>query len=117
MMLASNVTFRGTNKFIDNTAVSGGSIYLSDSVMTLNGINVFLNNTASNYHGKRGVKSNEMCYNSSLKTIIRIGSGGAIFCSISYLKVYERSNFTGNVAKSSSGGTIAVDVWRPYHSR
>ena len=35
-----------------------------------------------------------------------IGSGGAIFCTTSYLRVCEHSNFTANVANSMSGALL-----------
>ena len=47
MMFASNITFRGSIIFTDNTAVSGGSIYLThNSILTFNGTSLFLNNTS-----------------------------------------------------------------------
>ena len=110
MMLASNITLKGTNIFVNNTALSGGSIYLSDSILTLNGATLFLNNEASSYYSNRTL-SMSLYTNYSVDTVqINIGSGGAIFCSTSYLRVYYygHSNFTGNFAEYS-GGAIAVD--------
>ena len=49
MLLASNVFISGTNMFFNNTAASGGSIYMSDSILTLSGANLFLNNTSIRY--------------------------------------------------------------------
>ena len=50
MMFASNITFRGSIMFTDNTAVSGGSSYLThNSTLTFNGTSLFLNNTNSSH--------------------------------------------------------------------
>ncbi len=51
MIFASNITFRGSIVFADNKAVSGGSIYLThNSILTLNGTSLFLNNVYTFSH-------------------------------------------------------------------
>ena len=42
---SNNITFAGNNKFYSNIASRGGSIYLLDSMLMLNGTNLFMNNT------------------------------------------------------------------------
>ena len=109
MMVASNITFRGNNVFLNNTAASGGSIYLFDSRLTLNGTNLFLNNTSSSYSEELINGKMSSCNYHTEKIKRYTGSGGAIFCITSYLRVYEHSNFTANVAKST-GGALLVDT-------
>ena len=111
MMLASTITFRGTNIFVNNTAASGGSIYLFDCILTLNGANFFLNNTALWYSQETVDRKMASCNHHNMETLTygSSGTGGAIFCNATYLRVYEHSNFTGNVA-NSSGGAIALDT-------
>jgi predicted outer membrane repeat protein len=95
MIFASNITFSGNIVFTDNTAVSGGSIYLThNSTLTLNGTSLFQNNTSnfsqemiymiqkcyqacSNINSMRKIKLNLLCN----------GSSGAIVCNNSYLTV------------------------------
>ena len=108
MMLASNITFSGTNIFVDNTASSGGSVYLSDSNLTLNGANLFLNNTSLRDDQKDTTVINKSVCDYSMETTY-IGSGGAIYCNASYLRIYGNSNFTGNFA-NISGGAIRMDT-------
>ena len=105
MMVASNVTFRGDNVFINNTAASGGSIYLSNSTLTFNGTSFFLNNTSLGYSENRTLS----LYHIVEKIELKNGSGGAIFSTTSYLRLYEYSNFTGNLA-DSSGGAITMEA-------
>ena len=107
MMLASNITFSGTNNFVNNTAISGGSVYLSDSNLTLNGANLFLNNTSLRDDQKDTTVINRSVCDYSMETT-DIGSGGAIYCSASYLRVYGHSIFTGNVAEFF-GGAINME--------
>ena len=108
MMFASNITFSGTNNFVNNTATSGGSVYLSDSNLTLNGANLFLNNTSLRDDQKDTTVINKSVCDHSMETT-DIGRGGAIYCysNASYLIVYGHSNFTGNVAEFSGG---AIDM-------
>ena len=105
--MASNITIGGTNTFVNNTAVSGGSIYLSDSMLTLNGANLFWNNTSLRY-GQEVINrtiSFNLYYNNNYSES-NSGSGGAIFCSTSYLRIYGYSNFTGNFAKYCGGAIV-----------
>ena len=95
MMVASNVTFRGDNVFISNTAASGGSIYSSNSMLTFNGTTLFLNNTSLGYSKEVINRTLSLC-NIVEKIELKNGSGGAIFCTTSYLRFYEHSDFTGN---------------------
>ena len=48
MMSESSAIITGNNTFADNTAYAGGSIYLSNSTLRLNGPNLFKNNEALN---------------------------------------------------------------------
>ena len=106
MMVASNITFRGGNIFVNNAAISGGSIYLSDSRLTFNGTSLFLNNTSQRVINKKLSLCN--CHDIVDKNLtINNGSGGVIFCTTSYLRLYEHSNFTGNSA-AMFGGAIAM---------
>ena len=115
MIVASNVSIRGTNNFVENTATSGSSIYLSDGMLTLNGTNLFLNNGAS--RSGRAVVFEYDYYNKLCKYHVSIDkrrmrsvyNGGAIFSITSYLRINGHSNFTGNIAKSY-GGAISVDT-------
>ena len=106
MMVASNVTFRGNNVFINNTAASGGSIYLSNSMLTFNGTSIFLNSTSLGYSKEVINRTLSLC-NIVEKIELKNGNGGAIFCTTSYLRFYEHSNFTGNSAELF-GGAIAM---------
>ena len=109
MMLASNITFSSTNNFVNNTATSGGSVYLSDSNLTLNGANLFLNNSSLRDDQKDTTVINKsVCDHSMETTDIPLASGGAIYCNVSYLRIYGNSNFTGNVAEFS-GGAIHME--------
>jgi predicted outer membrane repeat protein len=108
MILASNITFRGSILFADNTAVSGGSIYLThNSTLKLTGTSLFLNNicTSSQDVMKRKMQS---CNNINTMREIKLdnGSGGAIVCNNSYLEVYFYSNFTDNIAEWHGGAMI-----------
>ena len=108
MMLASNIIFSGTNNFVNNTATFGGSVYLSDSNLTLNGANLFLNNTSLRDDQKDTTVINKsVCDHSMEATDTPLGSGGAIYCNVSYLRIYGHSSFTGNVAESVGG---AIDM-------
>ena len=87
MMYASNITFRGSSVFADNTAASGGSIYLThNSTLTLKGTSLFHNNTSNsiqevmnrkilscnNINAMREIKLANSCYGG-------YRSGGAIW--------------------------------------
>ena len=110
MMVASNVTFRGDNAFIYNTAASGGSIYLSNSMLTFNRTTLFLNNTSLGYSKEVINRTLSLC-NIVEKIELKNGSGGAIFCTASYLRF---SNFTGNSADMfgaaivTTAGTLTI---------
>ena len=106
MMVTSNVTFRGDDTFINNTAISGGSIYLSDSRLTFNGTSLFLNNTSLGYSKEVLNKALSLCKYRDIVDEINNGSGGEIFCTTSYLRFYEHSNFTGNLANSLGGAIL-----------
>ena len=99
----SNVTLIG-NAFKNNTANSGGAIYLYRSHLYLKSINTFTNNIViplgNNYNGI-------LC---ELKEIEHInGSGGAMFSHNSTLKSEGDLRFTGNCALDrGSGGAIAA---------
>ena len=104
---ASNITFRGSNVFVGNTAATGGSIYLSGSNLVLNGVSLFQNNTSLMY-SKEAVNKTELHCNYRMeRKVITIGSGGAIFCFNSCLKVHGHSNFSANVA-NLYGGALFV---------
>ena len=57
MISASNVTITGNNYLVGNAATKGGSIFLFNSMLTLNGTNRFMNNTAS----VTSLDNNTMC--------------------------------------------------------
>jgi hypothetical protein len=109
MIFASNITFRGSIVFADNTVVSGGSIYLThNSELTLNGTSLFQNNTSSEELMNRKVLS---CNNINSMREIKLsplnnGSGGAIICNNSYLEIYYYSNFTDNIAGRYGGAMM-----------
>ena len=93
LIFASNITLTGSI-LANNTAASGGSIYLTDnSTLSLNRTSLFLNNTSSkevmgrkilscnNINSMRRIKHTSS-YHSSYN------SGGAIVCNNSYLDIY-----------------------------
>ena len=63
MISASNVTITGNNYFVGNAATKGGSIFLFNSMLTLNVTNRFMNNTVSvtSHRQERSLDNNIMC--------------------------------------------------------
>ena len=103
MMSASNASITGNNTFFDNAASSGGSIYSYNSILKLNGSNLFTNNTA---HGQGRFLDSTCNYNTN--TIYDAG-GGAITLIKSALIVSGYSLFERNTAHSlQDGGAISA---------
>ena len=108
MISASNVTITKNNMSIGNTATAGGSIFLYDSTLMLNGTNRFINNTSRGRSQVRGLDS--MC-NYTISNYMYYLGGGAIICVKSTLMINEYSSFTRNTATSlSDGGAISAQV-------
>ena len=113
MIIASNITFRGSIVFANNTAASGGSIYLThNSTLTLNGTSLFRNNTSNssqevinrkcnNVNSMREIKLTNSYYHGNYR------SGGAIVCNNSDLEIYYYSDFTGNIAGLNGGAIMS----------
>jgi predicted outer membrane repeat protein len=109
MMFASNTTFRGSIVFADNTATSGGSIYLThNSTLILNGTGLIRNNTSSQEIMNRKMLScNNIDPMREIKlSLLNNGSGGAIVGNNSYLEIYYYSNFTQNNAEWHGGAVM-----------
>lgn len=103
MISASNIMITRNNTFVGNVASAGGSVYLYDSVLKLNGTNHFMNNTS---HGQRRIFDSVCDYNT---TTTYIRGGGAIACIESTLTVNGYSLFERNAANSIlDGGAIAA---------
>ena len=104
--------------FTDNTASYGGSIYLTyNSVLTLNGTNLFQSNTSNFSHEVINAKKLS-CNNINPMREINFnlllqynGSGGVIICNNSYVETYYYSNFTHNIA-GQYGGAMALNTCR-----
>ena len=116
MMFASNITFRGSIMFANNTAASGGSIYLThNSKLTLNGTSLFRNNTSNSSQEVMNRKCNNVNSMREIKlTNSYYGnyhSGGAIVCNNSDLEIYHYSNFTDNIA-GLNGGAMMLNTCR-----
>ena len=99
--------FTGDNKFVGNTGLFGGSLYLFKSIVTMNGISTFVNNNSS----KGELSHNFNCAYAvgGIDYWIR-GSGGAIYCKLSTLIINcEYSIFANNSAQDSGGAISAQD--------
>ena len=114
MMYASNITFRGSIMFANNTAASGGSIYLThNSTLSLKGTSLFRNNTSNFSQEVMNNRKILSCNNINSMREIKLtnstsnGSGGAIVCNNSYLDIHYYSNFTHNIA-GQHGGAMAL---------
>ena len=105
MMLTSNITFRGSNMFAYNRAISGGSIYsVANSTLILNGTNLFLNSTSSKYSEKLVNRRMSLCNYHHVENAN--GSGDMLFN-------YASSNISGNFSLSTNvakyyGGAMFV---------
>ena len=101
--------------FANNTAASGGSIYLThNSTLTLNGTSLFRNNTSNSSQEVMNYRKILSCSSVNSMREIKLTnsyygsyhSGGAIVCNNSYLEIYHYSNFTGNIAEQHSGAMM-----------
>jgi predicted outer membrane repeat protein len=102
MISRSCVTFFGNNTFSGNSASYGGSLYIFDSVVTLSGINTFVDNTSPDDI------FDSQCLEGDEDDQLR-GSGGAIYCSSSTLRINcEYSVFANNFANNFGG---AIHAW------
>ena len=118
VMSESSAVTTGNNTFANCAASAGGSVYLFNSKLTLNGINIFLNNRvtvrvkvrrflgwvetrhyASCNHGTRNYNPIEIRY------YRENAHGGAILCSNCTLLINEYSRFKSNNA--DAGGAVA----------
>ena len=116
MMIASNITFRGSIVFADNTGTFGGSIYLYYGTLILNGTSLFRNNTSNQTAMNRKMLhyacvNNNSIYNITLwrelqPSLLESGCGGAIVCDNSYLEINYHSNFTYNIAGLHGGAMV-----------
>ena len=108
MISRSCVVFTGNNIFSDNSAHSGGSLYiLLESVVKLSGINTFVNNTSEHYVNFHRIR----CFEDEEYDIDWMSySGGAIYCRSSTLNIdSEFSVFANNFAQKSGGAIEAED--------
>ena len=116
MMSESSATTNGNNTFADCAASAGGSVYLFNSKLTLNGTNVFLNNRVAvhmevlffGWLETRYVSCNHGTVNYDPTEIFYYmdkAHGGAILCSNCTLQINEYSRFKSNYA--DSGGAVA----------
>ena len=111
MMYASNITFRGSTMFADNTAAYGGSIYLIyNSTLILNRTSLFLNNTISRKVMNRSWSILSCNYINSIMREIYTGTSAAIICDNSYLEIYYFTNNIGTLL----GGAIMLNSCSLY---
>ena len=98
IMMSKSTAILGGNSFVKNMAVSGGAIYMSDSILVFKSTNVFMNNDAKS-------TSNRMW----TKVIRTLSSGGAIFSHNSSLiqGISSVLHFINNTAEYNSGGAIS----------
>jgi predicted outer membrane repeat protein len=96
--------------FIGNLAVSGGSLYLFESIVILNGINTFLNNNSSKQYMDCNCTYTLQLTDIDFRFYSLKGCGGAIVCVSSSLVINsEYSVFASNSALNSGGAIIAID--------
>ena len=108
MMFTSNITFRGSIMFTDNTAVSGGSIYLThNSTIIFNGTSLFLNKNLAYWGGALSISKG----NFIIKGYALFDSNYADFLG-GALRITSRANFIfcGSVYSESSNVSLDVDV-------
>ena len=106
MILTSYITFTGNNTFADNSASSGGGIYLHQSTLILTGTNLFTNNTS--IFKKQGYTECNYPMTSWEQKILDTGHGGAIYSSICNITFNAHLCFTMNTAYDS-GGALSVE--------
>ena len=111
MISESFAVTTGNNMFADCVASVGGSVYLSNSTLTLNGTNVFVNNTATTsvIYGflktHNGLCSHTANYPTETQLYMTNADGGAIRCGNCTLKISQYSTFKRNTAED--GGAVA----------
>ena len=105
MILRSCVIFTGNNIFSDSSALLGGSLCILDSVVTLSGINTFMNNTSP----KDTFDSQCLSLEDDVDESFR-GLGGAIYCRSSILSINSGySVFADNFANNFGGAITSWD--------
>ena len=100
------LTFNGTNNFINNSANGGGAIYVFDNaVLTFNGTSNFINNSA-NGGGAIFISNNTALSFCGTSNFIDNSAdyGGAIYISNSVTSISGTSNFINSLA--NYGGAI-----------
>ena len=109
----TNITLAGNNDFTHNhcqTCAGGGGIAAINTVLSFNGINNFINNSAG-YGGAIYTSHNTvLSFNGASNfTNNSAGSGGAIYTSDNTVfKFNGASNFINNLAHNDGGGAIST---------
>ena len=99
----TNASFRGSNRFISNTALTGGAIYCTNSALNITGSSHFANNHATVLaNTPRGG-----CSKFYDQSNVNDGFGGAIFGDTSQISIAGLFTFVNNSAMLT-GGAIAV---------
>ena len=116
MMVASSLTFGESNLFTNNTALSGGSIHLSDSRLTLNRTNsVFWNNKCTAVYYDELIATIVSICNYPNRTNVINGeqAGGAIFMDNSNFTIQGNVSFEHNTA-GGAGGAMQLNYTSSY---
>ena len=104
---SSVITFAGHNIFKNNKAKFGGAIYSSESILILNGTNLFMNNSGTTYGG--GIET-VLSYVTFTGTALFVGNyaimGASVFSIDSQLTMKGNARFELNFAYFGAG--IAV---------
>lgn len=101
----SEITFMGTNNFINNWAKLGGAIHSISSTLLFYDISSFINNTAMISNGCR----NDTCMvyrNGKFDS----GVGGAVYATNSQIIMKGCANFTTNKATILGGAVAAMNM-------
>ncbi len=105
----SNITFSGDSGFMDNTATTGGAVFIDSSNLTFSGTVTFLNNTAA-YGGSMATMSSSVVAisgNSTFSNNRASRFGGALYANVSNtLSFAGDSHFIGNTAYD--GGAVHI---------
>ena len=104
---SSVVQFTGHNLFKNNKAKFGGAIYSSESILILNGTNVFMNNTGTTYGGGIEAILSDVIFDGTLLFVGNLAiMGASIFSIDSKATVKGDMRFELNLAHFGAG--IAV---------
>ena len=104
---SSIVTFIGNNSFKHNLAKFGGAIYSANSVLILNGTNVFVNNKGTSYGGGIEAVLSDVTFAGTVVFIGNLAIMGAAIMSIDS-KVTVKGNMSFESNAVHWGGGIAL---------